>query len=285
VAAPVVDHYLLVISQTCDLFHRNITNGQVLCVDGDARPLSKTEPDLLRATIRQMDQQGRVLLKDGQNYVEVEWRSKNVRTIEETNLSGENGYRYLGRLNELYALQGQHNALDELGRIGVPIQPSYSIFFRKVTLTVFSGTTEIGQLGTISKADTVVAVLRNEKAHTPIDGKPKKSKHRLLFSDEIRSWVIEELTRIGGDEALPEQLKLHVDRFRAGMEQRANFSLIVKVQKDSVAKFAQEKISETGELDPSDPKDLNDMIAVELKEVFDVPLRTNTRLQITFERI
>jgi len=278
-------HYLMVISQTCDLFHRNITNGQVLCVDGKAHPISNTEVDLLRVTIRQMDLQGRILLQDGVNYVEVEWRPKDLRTVDENKLNTEDGYRYLGRLNEMYALQAQHIALEEVGRIGVPVPPSYSVFFGKATLKLLNGSKEVAGVGSILDPSMVVAVLRNEKAHTPEGEKPKKSKHRLLISEDLRLWLIRELTRLSGDQNVSPQLKIHVDHFRAGLDQRRNWSLIVKIRNDDVATFAQEKLLKNGEIDPGEPENLNNMISIVLKGVFDTPAPNNSHIQIVFERI
>ena len=285
-STPSIERYLLVISQTCDLYHRNITNGQVLCLDGDAHELTRTEADLLRATIRQMDQQGRILHKGATRYFEVEWRPEDLRTIEEEKLATETGYRYLGRLNELYALQAQHSALDRLGRIGVPIQPSYSIYFKKVTLKVFEGPKEIPELAGASSAEMVVAVLRNEKAHTPVSGKATKSKHRLLFSDELRNWLVAKLQALSGAEKTPSQLKLNIDQFRQSLEQRSDYSLIVKVQKETTALFQQEKVGADGTVDASaDLKDLSGGIAIELSGVFDAPVRTNTRIELVFEKV
>ena len=285
-SSPLIERYLLVISQTCDLYHGNITNGQVLCLDGDAHELIRTETDLLRATIRQMDQQGRVLCKGSPRFFEVEWRPEDVRTIDEDKLATENGYRYLGRLNELYSLQAQHNALDRLGRIGVPIQPSYSIYFKRVALKIFEGEKEIPELSVASSAEMIVAMLRNEKAHTPVGGKTNKSKHRLIFSDEVRAWLIEKLQAASGAEKLPTQLKLHVDSLRQGLEQRRDYSLIVKVQKETTAVFHQEKLKADGTVDSSaDPKELSGSIAIELDGVFDAPLRTNTRIELIFEKV
>lgn len=269
--------YLMVISQTCDLFHQNITNGQVLCVDGKAHPIRSTEVDLLRATIRQMDLQGRILLQEGANYVEIEWRSKDLRTVDENKLTTEDGYRYLGRLNEMYALQAQHSALLELGRIGVPVPPSYSVFFGKTTLTVLNGAREIPNLGATLDQRMVVAVLRNEKA--------KKSKHRLLISEDLRMWLIQELARIGADQNVADQLKGHLDQFRIGLDQRRNWSLIVKVQKDNIATFAQERLSANGEVEPGEPENLNKVISIILKDMFDTPAPNNQHIQIAFERI
>ena len=132
----------------------------------------------------------------------------------------------------------------------------------------------------------IVAMLRNEKAHTPVGGKTNKSKHRLIFSDEVRAWLIEKLQAASGAEKLPTQLKLHVDSLRQGLEQRRDYSLIVKVQKETTAVFHQEKLKADGTVDSSaDPKELSGSIAIELDGVFDAPLRTNTRIELIFEKV
>jgi hypothetical protein len=219
-----------------------------------------------------MDQQGRILHNEGAQYFEVEWRWQDLRTINLEKLAAETGYRYLGRLHELYALQAQHNVLDRLGRIGVPIQPSHSIYFKKLSVKVIEGKNEIPGLSFATTGDMIVAVLRNEKAG--------KSKHRLLFSDDVRDWLIKTLATLSGAADTPAQLKTNIDKFHQDLEKRSEYSLIVTVKKETAEFQQEEMVGGT----PT-PKMLNGAIAIELRGVFDPPARTNARIELVFEKI
>jgi hypothetical protein len=118
----------------------------------------------------------------------------NLITIEQTKLKKEQGFRYVGRLNEIYALEVQHNALNKLGRIGVPVKPGYSLVFGAVRLRVWGPKGELAALAKSRDTKTVTAVLR------PL---PKKQVAILLSSD-IKQWLVEQLDQL--QEQLPKEL-------------------------------------------------------------------------------
>lgn len=187
--------FRLVLSQTCDLLQKKITNGQVLCAEGHGTAVPNTEVELMRATLRQLDDKGNTLIRlaDGA-YYQVQWNEVNLITIEQIKLKKEQGFSYVGRLNEIYALEVQHNALNKLGRIGVPVKPGYSLVFGAVRLRVWGPKGEQTALAKSRDNKTVTAVLR------PL---PKKQVAILLSSD-IKQWLVEQLDQL--QELLPKEL-------------------------------------------------------------------------------
>jgi hypothetical protein len=178
----------LVLSQTCDLLQGKITNGQVLCAEGRGAVVNSSEADLMRATLRQLDDKGSTLIRhiDG-TYYQVEWSEVNLVTIGHTILKRERGHRYVGRLNEIYALEVQHKALNKLGRIGVPIKPGYGLVFGAMRLRFWGPKAELTALARSFDNKTVTAVLR------PLP----KNLVAILLSAELKKWIVEQL------EALP----------------------------------------------------------------------------------
>ncbi len=196
--------FRLVLSQTCDLLQKKITNGQVLCAEGHGTEVPNTEVELMRATLRQLDDKGSTLirLEDGA-YYQVRWNEVNLITIEQTKLRKEQSFSYVGRLNEIYALEVQHNALNKLGRIGVPVKPGYSLVFGAVRLRVWGPKGEYVALAKSRDNKTVTAVLR------PL---PKKQ-IAILLSSDIKQWLVEQLDQL--QEQLPKELTAFSEELKA----------------------------------------------------------------------
>lgn len=178
-----VGRFVLVISQTCDLLQEKITNGQVLCVEGSAVEVGATEAELMRATLHQLDNKGATLIRLAEKYYQLEWSDANLNTFQQSKLKGEKGYQYIGRLNEIYALEAQHNALNRLGRIGVPVKPGYGTVFGVLRIRIWSAKAEVTNLQRLFDTKTVVAVLRP---------RPKKQLH-ILLAGPVKQWLREQL--------------------------------------------------------------------------------------------
>ncbi|ELQ3328999.1 MULTISPECIES: hypothetical protein [Pseudomonas] len=230
--------YLMVISQTCDLLQGKISNGQVLCVQGLGRIIQSTEIELLRVTIRQMFSDGDVLVRDGDQFVQIEWGdAKDLVTVKLTSLSKEAGVSYIGRLNEIYALEVQHKALHQLGRIGVPIVPGYRVFFGGAEIRIFTAKGELGQFLHTLNNNSVLAILRCDKP-----------KQKLLFSLELHRWVRETLERISVSEGFPSGLAKGVTDLLSALKASGSFNVNVKFTRDGkVEGFNRDPISSLGE--------------------------------------
>lgn len=187
--------FLLLISQTCDLLQCKITNGQALCVEGYATLVEDSEVGLMKATLRQLDEKGSTLVKLGKQYYQIEWSEANLISVPQSKLKAEKGYSYIGRLNEIYALEVQHNSLNRLGRIGVPVKPGYGVVFGVLHCSVWTAKGELPALRTLLDTKTVVAVLRpREKGAIALilSGEAKKWLHaRLLELQSAAGWPVE----------------------------------------------------------------------------------------------
>lgn len=174
-----VSRFFLVVSQTCDLLQCKITNGKVMCVEGSATLVNDNEASMVRATLRQLDEKGSTLISHDAKYYQITWREADLCSIDQKALQSEKGYAYFGRLNEIYALEVQHTAINNLGRVGVPVKPGYCTVYGAFRLRIWQGKTEVTSLASDFNTGTVVAVLR------PV----KKDQIFVLLSGELRSWL------------------------------------------------------------------------------------------------
>lgn len=194
--------FLLVISQTCDLLQCKITNGQALCVEGYATLVEDSEAGLMKATLRQLDEKGSTLVQRGKQYYQIEWSEANLTSVPQTRLKGEKGYAYIGRLNEIYALEVQHNSLHRLGRIGVPVKPGYGVVFGVLKCTVWTAKGEVVGLSAALDSKTVVAVLRPREKGAVV----------VLLSGQAKKWMSERLTKLQAEATFPGDLKDLADK-------------------------------------------------------------------------
>lgn len=233
-----LSRFRLVLSQTCDLLQGKITNGQVLCAEGYGTEVVNTEAELMRATLRQLDDKGSTLIRlDGGAYYQVQWNEVNLLTIEQAKLKREHGYRYVGRLNEIYALEVQHNALNKLGRIGVPVKPGYGLVFGAVRLRIWGPKTEQLTLAKSFDNKTVTAVLR------PL----QKKQVAILLSAEIKKWFVDQLDQL--QDKLPNELHDISKQLSAWIKADADFRFFCKQSSNGVLQLGvtQEK-EEKGEM-------------------------------------
>lgn len=218
-----LSRFRLVLSQTCDLLQKKITNGQVLCAEGCGTEVVNTEAELMRATLHQLDDKGSTLIRlDGGTYYQVEWNEVNLITIEQAKLKKEQGYRYVGRLNEIYALEVQHNALNKLGRIGVPVKPGYGLVFGAVRLRIFGSKVEQVALAKSFDNRTVTAVLR------PMTG----GQVAILLSAEVKKRLVEWLDQL--QDELPKDVLDISKQLSEWIKADADFRFFCKQSKKGV---------------------------------------------------
>jgi hypothetical protein len=215
-----LSRFRLVLSQTCDLLQGKITNGRVLCAEGSGSVVNSSEADLLRATLRQLDDKGSTLVRlDDGTYFQIQWTEVNLETIEQSKLKRERGYRYVGRLNEIYALEVQHNALNKLGRIGVPVKPGYGLVFGALRLRFWGPKAELGALAKSFDNKTVTAVLRPQK----------NNQVAILLSSEVKKWIIDQLGLL----ELPADLSNFSKELIAWMKGDPDFKFLCQQSKKS----------------------------------------------------
>ncbi|MEA9557611.1 hypothetical protein VC273_17420 [Xanthomonas nasturtii] len=217
--------YYLVASQTCDLLHGKLPNGQVLCIQGEAAFFETDEASLLDATFKQMTE-GWSTLKVGGRFMQIEWISKSLKTISQADLEADGNVNYVGRLNEIYALEAQQKAAQELTRIGVPIKPNFGYFFESVEITAWSQGNQIAALSSNLGGGTIEAVLRPEKG----------GKNLLLMSNNLKQTVSETLMQwrdsqaIQGDQTKVKSVTELVAKLRADLDSES-FRLVCRPKK------------------------------------------------------
>lgn len=124
---------LLVISPACDL-QRCPLDHEVTCVKGDIVKRAPNLADLFgQKSVFGIDDAQPVLkhlMRENQGGVKyyslVEWNPKQVTTIKLSELRNAKKYSRSARLNELFTHEVKEEALRRLGRVGVPVDPSFS---------------------------------------------------------------------------------------------------------------------------------------------------------------
>lgn len=124
---------LLVISPACDL-QRCPLDYEVTCVKGNIVKRAPTLADLFgQKSVFGIDETQPVLKhlmrekSGGVNYYSlVEWNPKQVTTITLSELRNVRKYFRLAKLNELFTHEVKEEALRRLGRVGVPVDPSFA---------------------------------------------------------------------------------------------------------------------------------------------------------------
>lgn len=123
---------LLVISPACDL-QRCPVNYEVLCVRGRIINQAPNLADLIghhsffgkgdEHQIKHLLRQG---VGSGVSYALVEWYPKQITTIKESDLRNTKQYLRRAKLNELFGQEVKEEALSQVSRVGVPVDPSFS---------------------------------------------------------------------------------------------------------------------------------------------------------------
>lgn len=123
---------LLVISPACDL-QRCSANYEVLCVRGRIIKQAPNLADLIGHHSffgKDEEQQFNHLLRQGNgkcvSYALVEWHPKQITTIRDSDLRDGAQYQRRAKLNELFGQEVKEEALRQVSRVGVPVDPSFS---------------------------------------------------------------------------------------------------------------------------------------------------------------
>ncbi|WP_370307282.1 hypothetical protein [Sinimarinibacterium flocculans] len=265
--------YYLLISQTCDLLHCKLDNNQVLCIEGEARTVESTESGLLEATIKQMSDAGQIMLRSGKSYLQITWKPKNLITLQQGALERERCYEYVGRLNDIYALEAQQNALQDLSRIGVPIKPGYGCFFGEAKLRVFTAKQELKELVAACQKGVVLAALRLDKGE----------KHQLLLSMELRKWLATELKELEVQSSFPDELKVLAKSLSGWMEED-NFRIVCKQGKAGGVVASREVVKDDGKL-ATERINKFDVLLPQVTAFGSAPAGSGVRLSLELTRI
>lgn len=121
---------VLVIAPGCDL-QRCENSFDVLCVRGKITQKVRDLHQLLHQTLfgKEADVFRHLLRQSGTggaSYSTVEWYPKKARTIPRNELVDMTRYVRIARLNEFFGQEVKEEALRQFGRVGTPVDPSYS---------------------------------------------------------------------------------------------------------------------------------------------------------------
>ncbi len=128
---PELEELLLVVAPACDL-QRCPLDYEILCVRGR---ITKHAPDLTdllgqHSYFGKVEEGFKHLLRQMVNgeplYSLVEWYPKQITTVRDSNLRDANKYKKMAKLNELFGQEVKEEALRHVGRVGIPVDPSFS---------------------------------------------------------------------------------------------------------------------------------------------------------------
>lgn len=131
----------LAISPACDL-QRCSTTYEVLCVPGKVVEKNASLPALFEKTYH--FGKGHIVLKlsaaDGEtSYSRILFDFKSLKSLQVSQLQNPDKFRRLARLTEIFAQEIKTLALSHASRVGVPIDPSFSVGLRAKVRINFPG--------------------------------------------------------------------------------------------------------------------------------------------------
>lgn len=122
---------ILVIAPACDL-QRCKPGDDILCVRGKMLQRSPDLSDLLsQSSLFGTSEDGfkhllRHVEREKVSFIPIEWSPKDTTTIKAALLQNAENFQVQTNLNEIFAQEVKEEALRHLGRIGVPVDPSFS---------------------------------------------------------------------------------------------------------------------------------------------------------------
>lgn len=160
---------VLIIAPACDLQRAN-GNYEVLCVRGK---ISQKTPSLVDVVQHSMafgrdSKKGHfkhlLRLSDGEHptFLLVEWHPKKIITIGANKLQR---YRRIARLNELFCQEIKEDALRSVGRVGVPVDPAFSVPLGATIVYTPKGSAPVHK--EVPDADTISGVFTSGNFQNP----------------------------------------------------------------------------------------------------------------------
>lgn len=184
---------ILVIAPACDL-QRAECNYEVICVRGEVVGRTPSLVDLIeQRTILGKDRSGlyKHLMQITENgetkYLLVKWHPDKITTIMASNLQGSS-YSHLSRLNELFCQEIKEEALRQVGRVGVPVDPAFSVALGATI--VYRPGREAPIHIEIPDLDTVSGVITSGN---------ENNSSKIILSDEFIERFSEEVENIDAD--------------------------------------------------------------------------------------
>lgn len=191
---------LLVISPACDLI-RCTNKYEVLCVRGYIVKVTPRLSDLLEQ--QPMFGENRQLMRrniEGKIfYMLVDWKPDQITTIPISELNDSSFYVKRARLNEIFCHEIKENALRQLGRVGLPVDPAFK--------TALSATVKIQH----NQAPKLFVAPSTFFSGIRLAGN-KNNPSRVILSLDFRDWIEREFESLkDSNGCLPDKAKELID--------------------------------------------------------------------------
>lgn len=189
---PDPNQVLLVISPACDLMRCSL-NHEVMCVRGRVERAAPRLADLFdqKSVFGQDKHLMRVYGRDKKKeFALVSWLVKDVVTIKASTLSDQDSFQKRARMSELFCHEVKENALRWLGRVGVPVDPSFTVPLSSfIRVKVDKSYYEISAPNNLFISAVRVAGNNNN---------PKK----IIFTEEFKTWLEDQFILMFNDKEI-----------------------------------------------------------------------------------
>ncbi|MHC3824053.1 hypothetical protein [Pseudomonas sp. G3-19] len=182
-AQPNTDQVLLVISPACDLIRCPSNNYQVTCVRGFIEHSTPRLADLFDQGYVFGENKHLMRVQSGGHagYALINWTPKDIVTVPIANIRNKGLFGKRARMNELFCHELKEEALRILGRVGVPVDPSFSIPLGAAFRFKLGKNFKI----LLAPSDAFVSAVR-------VAGN-KLNDRKIVFTSEFKQWFCREL--------------------------------------------------------------------------------------------
>ncbi|MBD8733208.1 hypothetical protein [Pseudomonas sp. CFBP 13710] len=207
------DQLLLVISPACDLIRCYSDEYQVTCVRGTVVHSAPRLADLFdqKYVFGENKHVLRIETPMGEKYQVINWNPKDIITIPFGLLRNTSIYLRKARMNELFCHELKESALRILGRVGVPVDPSFSIPLAAV-FNFKVGNDFFRLAAPPSKFVSAVRLAGN-----------KLNEKKIVFTEEFNSWFGDALRTHFAAQEVPKKYSKIASLFQKGVS--VEFSL------------------------------------------------------------
>lgn len=180
---PEIDQVLLVISPACDLIRCPSRNYQVTCVRGFVEHSTPRLADLFDQSYVFGENKHLMRVHSGEHstYALINWTPKDIVTVPIADIRSKVLFGKRARMNELFCHELKEEALRVLGRVGVPVDPSFSIPLGAAFRFKFGKNFKI----LLAPSDVFVSAVR-------VAGN-KLNDRKIVFTAEFKRWFCKEL--------------------------------------------------------------------------------------------
>lgn len=216
------DQVVLVISPACDLVRCPSSSYQVTCVRGVIEHTVPRLADLFDKN--HLFGKNKHLMRIGYNGVEsyalINWMPKEVVTFPVSELRNKTLYAKRARMNELFCHEVKEETLRVLGRVGVPVDPSFVVPLG-AALTFKAAGRPVKLF--LAPAESLISAVR-------VAGNNSNDR-KIVFTSDFKAWICRELRR-EFDEDIPKGIKAILSLF----EENSSVEFVAKKTEQPLTK-------------------------------------------------